>query len=35
MFKLLDKEWGGKISHELASKGGIRGAKNLDEIDFL
>ena len=35
MFKLLDKKWGGKIAQELSKKGNIRGAKNLDEIDFL
>ena len=35
MFKLLDKKWGGKIAQELAKKGNIRGAKNLEDIDFL
>lgn len=35
MFKLLDKKWGGKIAQELAKRGNIRGAKNLDDIDFL
>lgn len=35
MFKLLDKKWGGKIAQELAKKGNYKGAKNLDDIDFL
>ena len=35
MFKLLDKKWGGKIAQELAKRGNIRGAKNLDDIDFM
>jgi hypothetical protein len=35
MFKLLDKKWGGKIAQELAKRGNIRGAKNLEDIDFL
>lgn len=35
MFKLLDKKWGGKIAQELQKKGNIRGAKNLEDIDFL
>lgn len=34
MFKLLDKKWGGKIAMELAKKGNIKGAKNLEDIDF-
>jgi hypothetical protein len=35
MFKMLDKKWGGKIAMELAKRGNVNGAKNLEDIDFL
>ncbi len=35
MYKLLDKKWGGKIAIELQKKGKTKGAKNLEDIDFL
>ncbi len=35
MFKMLEPEWGGKIAIELATKGNLKGAKSLDDMDFF
>lgn len=34
MFRLLDENWGGKISMELAKKNKIKGFVDLDDVEF-